>query len=204
MHFQHFLHLSFNSFKPSIKFGIGLLRLLLALRSSNLLIHASILVDTMLRILVYMLIVMFLVMLRFVGVGARRVRSLFQAAKKKVCCFLLTISQNCLLFWFTLYQIGHLFVFDRGTCFFVSIFCRLLASFSLMKLMLSDQQGNSGRAIPRRHCINYLLKWMGLSRMRYLERFGVQLYSSAFRNLIIIFYIVGNNINGCNKLAGYS
>jgi hypothetical protein len=60
---------------------------------------------------------------------------------------------------------GLLHVSDCGTSF---IFCRLLALFSLMKSMLLDQPGNSGRATPRRHCTNYLLKWMDLSRMRYL------------------------------------
>lgn len=38
--------------------------------------------------------------LRFVGVGARRVRSLFQAAKKKVYCNLQMVSVTCLSLWF--------------------------------------------------------------------------------------------------------
>jgi len=50
-----------------------------------------------------------------------------------------------------------------------------------MKLMPLDQQENNGRATPRRHCINYLSKWMGLSRMRYLWTVWSAICSTGFR-----------------------
>lgn len=67
-------------------------------------------------------------MLRFVGVGARRVRSLFQAAKKKVYCYLQMVSLNCLLSWFctipdrsffyvVLWNIYFFFIFFIGTLY---------------------------------------------------------------------------------------
>lgn len=53
--------------------------------------------------------------------------------------------------------------------FFSPHFHRLLASFSLMKQMLLDPLGNNGKGTQRRRCINYWLKWMVSSRMRYVK-----------------------------------
>jgi len=66
--------------------------------------------------------------------------------------------------------------------FLFYLFYRHLVSFSSMKLMLLDQQENNGRATQRRRYINYLLKWMGLSRMRYLWTVWSAKCSSGFRN----------------------
>ncbi|XWS61298.1 hypothetical protein CRYUN_Cryun07bG0114000 [Craigia yunnanensis] len=63
--------------------------------------------------------------LRFVGVGARRVRSLFQAAKKKAACIIFIDEIDAL-----------------------------------------DPHENNGKAIPKKHYISCLSKWMVLNRMR--------------------------------------
>lgn len=128
-------------------------------------------------------------MLRFVGVGARRVRSLFQAAKKKVCCFLLMISQNSLLFQFT--KTGLLHVSDGGTFFLLY----LLQAPCIIFIDEIDAVGSTRKqweGHTKKTLHQLLVEMDGFEQNEVsLSGLSCNLFVSSFPNLFIIFMLQG-------------